>query len=108
MSSQLVFYKSKGKSVLLRAKPGHFKPSEGPAEARSSWGGTQDLARASQVLRPLGYLQGCVVHYLNTIPRRLNQNLVLQGVLFLYESIDGSNEWQCGSSARSSLREVAN
>lgn len=30
MSSQRVFYKSKGKSTLLRMKPGHFKPSEGP------------------------------------------------------------------------------
>lgn len=74
---------------------------------RSSWGGTQDLARASQVLRPLGYLQGSGAHLI-TILRRLNQNLVLQGVLFLYESIDGSNEWQYGSSARSSLREVVN
>lgn len=112
MTSQLTFYKNEDKSVLLRVKPGHFKPSEGPAEApacyltvRSSWGGTQNLAQASQVLRPPGYLQGSRVCI---ISRDLNQNLVLQGVLFLYESVDGSNEWQYGSSSRSSLREVVN
>lgn len=96
MTSQLTFYKNEDKSVPLGVKPGHFKPSEGPAEApacyltvRSGWGGTQNLARASQVLRPPGYLQGSGVCI---ISRGLNQNLVLQGVLFLYESIDGSNE----------------
>lgn len=50
--------------------------------------------------------QRCV--HLITISKCLNQNIVIPGVLFPYESIDGSNEWQYGSSSRSSLREVVN
>lgn len=72
----------------------------------SSWG----VSRTSQGepgASSLDSVRGALcVHSITVLKGPYQKNTVLQGVLFLHESIDGSNEWHYGSDSSSSLQEV--